>query len=103
MSSHFRRSVEADLEKTIPRATDYNTRSTWSAADLIQLSKDRPPEPIIEGLLFKGDLLVLHGKEESYKSMLVVQVAESIACGRPLLRMWNVPQPRRAGLIETEM
>jgi hypothetical protein len=33
----------------------------------------------------------------------VVQVAESIATGRPLLRMWNVPQPRRAGLIETEM
>jgi AAA domain len=74
-----------------------------SAADLIRLAQENPPEPIIEGLLFKRDLLVLHGKEESYKSILVVQIAESIATGRPLLRAWNIPYSRRVGIIETEM
>jgi hypothetical protein len=69
MSSNLLRSLEGDLEKTYPHTIDYSARSTWSAADLIQLSKDNPPEPIIENLLFRGDVLVLHGKEESYKSI----------------------------------
>ena len=77
--------------------------NTWSARDLIALAKTKPPVPIIEGLLNEGDILLLHGTEESFKSVMVVQCAEAIATGTPFLRKWPVPSGRRVGIIETEM
>jgi hypothetical protein len=76
---------------------------SWSARDLIRHAKEHPPEPIVEGLLNKGDILLLHGSEESFKSMLVLQIAECIANGTPLLRYWKVPRKWRVGVIETEI
>ncbi len=78
------------------------TRS-WSARELIRHAQEHPPEPIIEGLFNVGDVLLLHGSEESFKSIFVLQMAESIALGRPLIGCWNVPKARRVGLIETEI
>jgi hypothetical protein len=76
---------------------------TWSARDLIVLAQKQPPQPIIEGLINTGDILLLHGTEESFKSVFVVQCAEAIASGRPFLRSWPVCGSRRVGIIETEM
>ena len=56
---------------------------TWTARDLIELAKKSPPKPIIQGLLNEGDILLLHGTEESFKSVFVVQCAEAIATGTP--------------------
>jgi AAA domain len=77
--------------------------NTWSAQDLIDLAKAKPPEPIIKGLLNVGDIMLLHGTEESFKSITVIQCAESLATGTPFLRYWPVPAPWRVGIIETEM
>jgi hypothetical protein len=76
---------------------------TWSARDLIELAKKQPPQPIIKGLMNTGDIVLLHGTEESFKSVFVVQCAEAIATGRPFLRSWPVCGSRRVGIIETEM
>jgi hypothetical protein len=77
--------------------------NSWSVGDLIRFANERPPEPIIDGLLYVGDILVLHGTEESFKSIFVVQIAESVATCRPLLRRWRVQHARRVGIVETEM
>jgi hypothetical protein len=47
--------------------------------------------------------MLIHGAEESYKSTLILQIAESISLARPLIRQWGVTQERRVGIIETEM
>jgi AAA domain len=77
--------------------------SSWSARELIRHAKEHPPEPIIKGLLNKGDILLLHGSEESFKSIFVLQMAESLSVGSDLLRYWKVPNRCRVGVIETEM
>jgi AAA domain len=74
-----------------------------SAADLIRLAKERPPEPIIEGLISVGDTLLVHGSEENYKSVFVVQMAESIAIGKPLMYRWRIRGRRRVGILGAEM
>lgn len=76
---------------------------TWSARELIVLAQKQPPQPIIKGLMNTGDILLLHGTEESFKSVFVVQCAEAIASGRAFLRTWPVCGSRRVGIIETEM
>ena len=76
--------------------------TTFSAEELIDLARENPPEPIIDGLLFKGDICLVHGQEESFKSIWVFQMA-NIASGTPLLRRFGVPTPRRVGVIETEL
>jgi hypothetical protein len=55
------------------------------------------------GLLNVGDILLMHGTEESFKSVLTVQIAESIASASTLLCSWKVPKARRVGVIETEL
>jgi hypothetical protein len=78
-------------------------RSTWSANELILYAKENPPEAIIDGLLHVGDTLLIHGVEESFKSVFAVQIGESIALGRAFLRCWKCRKSRRTGIIETEM
>ena len=84
-------------------STQATEPSSYTASDLIRLAAQQPPEPIIEGTMNVGDILLLHGTEECFKSVFVVQMAESIALATPLLRFWNVPRPRKVGIIETEM
>jgi hypothetical protein len=79
------------------------TARTWSARELIVLAKKQPAQPIIKGLINAGDILLLHGTEESFKSVFVVQCAEAIASDRPFLRSWSMHGTRRVGIIETEM
>jgi hypothetical protein len=76
---------------------------TFSAGNLIQRAKTNPPEPMIEGLLNVGDVMLLHGWEESFKSVIVLQLAENLAAGTPFLRTFNVPVPRTVGVVETEI
>lgn len=78
---------------------------SWSASaqDLIEHSKEQPPEAIIDGLLNVGSTLLLHGNEENFKSIFVLQLAESLATGTPLLRHWTVPKVRTVGVVDTEM
>jgi AAA domain len=74
-----------------------------SAEELIRHAKEHPPEPIIQGLLNVGETLVIHGTEESFKSVFVLQIAESVSTGGPLLRRWEVHSHYRVGVLDTEM
>jgi hypothetical protein len=76
---------------------------THTARDLIRLASTCPPQPIIEGLWNVGDVLLIHGPEESFKSIFIIQLGESIATGTPFLRNWPVPASRTVGVIETEI
>ena len=76
---------------------------TLTAAELILQAGNNPPEPIITGLMNVGDILLIHGTEECFKSIFVVQMAEAIATATPLVRYWNVPHPYVVGVINTEM
>jgi hypothetical protein len=84
-------------------ATLKDIGDAWCAGDLIRYAKEHPPEPMIKGLLFKGDILLLHGSEESFKSVFVLQIAENLATKTDVLNYWKVPQARRVGVIETEI
>jgi len=75
----------------------------WQAGDLIRFALEHPPKPVIRGLLNEGDILLLHGSEESFKSVFVLQIAENLAQGTELLNYWKVPEARRVGVIETEI
>lgn len=79
------------------------TVETRSAKELIQLSKNKPALPVIDGLLAEGEILLIHGEEESFKSVLAVQLAESLSSGKPFLRTWNVPNACKVGIVETEI
>jgi len=89
-------------ESPVPKLAD-KYEMTWSAQELMRRAKENPPEPLLEGLLYVNDILLIHAPEESFKSIFAVQVAESMSLGRPLLRKWKCPKSRRVGVIETEM
>jgi RecA-family ATPase len=70
---------------------------------LIENAEKNPPEPILEGLLNEGEVAGLHGPQEAFKTMLTLQLAESLATGKPFLGRWLVPKPRSPYYFETEM
>lgn len=73
---------------------------SFSATELMAI---KPPKMIIDGLFGIGDILLLHGTEECFKSVFVLQLAESLATGRPFLRQWTIGRPGKVGIVETEM
>lgn len=70
---------------------------------LIQDAKDNPAIPIVDKLLNRGDRLLIHGYEETYKSGFAIELARGISTGTPFLGELQVPKPLRIGIIETEM
>lgn len=80
-----------------------NVGQAWCASDLISYAREHPPEPIIRGLLNKGDIMLIHGSEESFKSVFILQIAENATKKTALLNYWEVPVARCVGIIETEI
>jgi len=72
-------------------------------ARLIRYSKETRVPWIVEGLWQEGGIAIVHSLEEEFKSIFSYQLSDVIAAGTPLLRRWNVPRPRRVGILETEM
>ena len=72
-------------------------------AFLIENARKNPPEPILKDLLNEGETVGLHGPQEAFKTFLTLQLAESLATGKPLLGLWQVPRPRSLYYFETEM
>src|SRR5882724_13099358 len=71
-------------------------------ADLIWRAKTSPPKPVIAGLLHEKEIAGLHGAPEVFKTIFTLQLAESLATGKPLLGVWPVLK-RKAYFLETEM
>jgi AAA domain len=71
-------------------------------ADLITAAKKNPLKPVITGLLNESETAGLHGPPEAFKTIWTLQLAESIAKGEKFL-VWDIPRPRSAYFLETEM
>jgi hypothetical protein len=72
-------------------------------ADMIWQARVRPPKPVVSGLLNEEEIAGLHGAPEVFKTIFTLQLAESLATGKPFLGVWKVPKPRRVYFFETEM
>jgi hypothetical protein len=76
---------------------------TVTAGELMKQARERPPEIVIDGLAYVGDVVLLHGPEESFKSVFILQFAEAVSAGIPLFDRWRVPVARTVGVLETEI
>jgi hypothetical protein len=71
--------------------------------ELIWQAQIDPPKPILTDLLNESEIAGLHGAPEVFKTLFVLQLAESLASGKPFLGVWQVPEPRTVYFLETEM
>ena len=72
-------------------------------SELIKDAEANPAVPIVDKVLNRGDRLLIHGYEETYKSSLALELSRCIATGEPFLGELNVAAPVTTGVIETEM
>lgn len=72
-------------------------------AELMDSALRHPAKPVIEGLLNETETAGLHGPTEVFKTIFCLQLTEALATGKPLLGIWNIPQPRMVYFFETEM
>jgi|SRR5882672_2557249 len=79
------------------------SKSQTGIAELIWQAKVSPPRPVITDLLHEKEIVGLHGAPEVFKTIFTLQLAESLAKGRPFLGVWEVPKPRIVYFFETEM
>jgi hypothetical protein len=70
---------------------------------LIRKFETEPLPWIVEGLWKQTGILIVHGQEATFKSVLVFQLAEAIARGGKFLGIWKVSSARRVGIFESEM
>jgi len=90
----------------MPEITNNDLVASFYAASVDQLIREamqNPAVPIVDKLLNRGDRLLIHGYEETYKSMFALELARSISTGKPFLGELEVLHPVRVGMIETEM
>lgn len=72
-----------------------------TVAALIEQSRKNPIHWIIPGVLLEGGVHVLHGREETFKTMLTLQMHEALAAGGTFLRQ-SVEGGLRSGIVELE-
>ena len=63
---------------------------------------DETNQPIIDGVLWEGDVLMLLGSEKAGKSILGLQLAFCLTSGQPFLDKYAVPVPCSVLYIQTE-
>jgi hypothetical protein len=74
---------------------------TYTGKDLFTIDGDRS-QPIIEGLLYEKDFVLVVGKAKTNKSIFSMQIASSISSGTPFLDTFDVPKPRMVWYFATE-
>jgi hypothetical protein len=70
--------------------------------ELIGWSKAHPLRWLVEDFVFEQAVHVLHGLEESFKTMFMLQLHEALANGGEFL-LWDVKGGLRTGIAELEM
>ncbi len=73
-----------------------------SAEKLIE-ADFKPPEPIIDQILYENGIGLIAGTDGVGKSLIALQAACSIALGVPFLDYFEVPRPRQVLLIQLEL
>lgn len=64
----------------------------------------RIPRPVaVDGVMRVGDLVLLTGSYDTYKSSLALELAWSLSTGNPWLGYYPIVQPSRVGLIQAEI
>src|SRR5436305_1252307 len=66
--------------------------SAQTVAQLIDFAKANPTQPIVKGLLYVGNIMLIHAPEESFKTMFVTQLAANIAAREPFVRHDHKPK-----------
>jgi hypothetical protein len=77
-------------------------RDPETVQEVIEWSKLNPLSWFIENLILQQGVHVLHGLEESFKTMLMLQMHEVLTKGGTFLR-WEVRGGLRTGIAELEM
>lgn len=68
------------------------------------LDNPRMPRPVaIEGIMRVGDLCLLTGGWDTFKSTLSLELAWSLSTGRPLLNRYPIVQRIRTGILQVEI
>ena len=80
--------------------TDTPIKHSYTREDLWDL---QPPEAVIQGLLNKREITLIHGKEGSFKSMLVMQLMDCLTRKVPLFGRFEVPEAKMVGVLATEV
>ncbi len=80
-------------------ATNYQL---CSFAEVLDMPADTSP-PIIDGVLYRGESLLITGPTAVGKSIMTLELALSISTGRQFLNMYQVPEPRRVLLLQSEV
>ena len=83
---------------TNPRA---DTSAPSTVAALIEQARKNPVQWIIPGVLLEGGVHILHGREESFKTMLTMQMHEALSVGGNFLTR-HVQGGLRTGIVELE-
>lgn len=71
-------------------------------ADLARQAEEQPLVWLVPSTIVEGGIHVIHGKEESFKTTLVMQLLEAMSLGGPFLN-WELTGGRRVGFAELEM
>ena len=75
------------------------------AVDAAYYIRTAPPPctPIIEGIFDDGDKVPVIGSSKARKSFFVLQLAISVATGRPNFLGWKIPSARRVLILQLEI
>ncbi len=73
-----------------------------SVRDLIEYSQQHPLKWLVDGIVLEGGVHVLHGTEETFKTILSVQLAGALTDGGDFLGR-HVKGGVRCGIVELEM
>lgn len=82
-------------------AEECQTRSR-TLLDLARLAERSPLKWLVPSTVIEGGIHVVYGKEESFKTTLVMQLLEALNVGGPFLD-WELPGGLKVGFAELEM
>ncbi len=83
--------------------TSYERFGKFNARDIDELAKPKyKPKYIIDGVLAERRSFILGGKKKTLKSSIAVDLALSLASGKPFLGRFPVDRPRRVLLLAGE-
>ena len=71
-------------------------------ADLARAAEENPMEWLVPSTIIAGGMHLIYGKEESYKTTLVMQMLGTLNLGGHFVN-WDIPGGFRVGFVELEM
>jgi hypothetical protein len=86
----------------LPAGTANNAAEPQTVREVIEWGKNHQVRWFVKDLIQEQGAHILHGLEECFKTMLMLQVHEALTNGGPLL-VWNVEGGLRTGIAELEM